>query len=115
MLRELVAAADPEAAFAIPVRTSVPFDRWRPSPVTLLGDAVHAMTPAGGVGADAALRDAASLRRALVSADRGEAKLLDAVAAYEEELVAVGFDTVRFSLDQAARLFPRIDPVGELV
>jgi 2-polyprenyl-6-methoxyphenol hydroxylase-like FAD-dependent oxidoreductase len=115
VLRELVAAADPGAAFPIAVRTSVPFDRWPASPVTLLGDAVHAMTPAGGVGANAALRDAATLRRALVAADRGETGLLDAVAAYEEDMVGYGFDTVRFSLDQAARLFPRIDPVDELV
>jgi hypothetical protein len=47
--------------------------------------------------------------------DPGETGLLDAVAAYEEDMVGYGFDTVRFSLDQAARLFPRIDPVDELV
>lgn len=40
---------------------------WKPSArVTLLGDAVHAMLPAGGSGANCALSDAALLLRLIV-------------------------------------------------
>jgi 2-polyprenyl-6-methoxyphenol hydroxylase-like FAD-dependent oxidoreductase len=39
---------------------------WPSSTVTLLGDAVHNMTPMAGIGANTALRDADELRRALL-------------------------------------------------
>jgi hypothetical protein len=43
--------------------------QWNNEPrVTLIGDAVHVMTPAGGVGANTALRDAALLGRSLADA-----------------------------------------------
>lgn len=53
--------------------------------VTLLGDALHNMTPFRGMGANMALRDAAALRRALVNVARGEALLLGALADTNEK------------------------------
>ena len=82
-LRGLVQAAAPASVSAFLVKTSVPIDPWPTRNVTLLGDALHNMTPFRGVGANTALRDAAALHRSLVAVNRGEAELLLALAAYE--------------------------------
>jgi 2-polyprenyl-6-methoxyphenol hydroxylase-like FAD-dependent oxidoreductase len=69
-LRALLEESDPAAAFPVRIVTSAPVDPWTPTTVTLLGDAIHTMTPGQGVGANTALRDAALLCRALTAAAR---------------------------------------------
>jgi 2-polyprenyl-6-methoxyphenol hydroxylase-like FAD-dependent oxidoreductase len=71
--------------------------------VTLLGDALHNMTPYRGIGANTALRDAAALRQALRAVDRAENDLIPALAAYEREMVDYGFRAVRESLRNMER------------
>ncbi|MHA6763574.1 FAD-dependent oxidoreductase [Streptacidiphilus sp. PAMC 29251] len=93
-LRRLFALADPDSCFTINIRTSVPIPQWRTTPVTLLGDAIHTMTPGRGVGANTALRDAALLCRELTAARDGELPLLEAIRAYETRMIAYGFDAV---------------------
>ena len=80
------------------VKTAVPVPAWETRNVTLLGDALHNMTPFQGMGANAALRDAAALRRVLVSVDHGESPLLESLATYEREMIEYGFRAVRASL-----------------
>jgi len=63
------------------------------------------MSPAGGSGANTALRDAGLLCRQLIAAARGEAPLLAAVGAYERAMVAYGFDAVRASQRAPGRFF----------
>ena len=89
---------------AFPVKTSVPIRPWKTRNVTLLGDALHNMTPFRGIGANTALRDAATLRRALVRVDRGEDELIPALAAYERDMIEYGFRAVRTSLKEMERL-----------
>jgi 2-polyprenyl-6-methoxyphenol hydroxylase-like FAD-dependent oxidoreductase len=67
-LRTLVEATDPSTVGPVPLRTMPHLPDWTPSRVTLLGDAIHNMTPMAGIGANTALRDAGQLRQAL-SAD----------------------------------------------
>ncbi len=81
---ELVATSDPSAALALRIRTSDPVPPWRPSTVTLVGDAIHTMTPGRGAGANTALRDARELRDRLVRVRDGRLSLTEAVGSYEE-------------------------------
>lgn len=93
----LVRAADSSTITAIRIRTSVPVPPWPTRTITLLGDAIHSMTPYRGIGANVALRDAALLAAKLASAHRGETTVLDAIHAYESEMIVYGFDAVRTS------------------
>jgi 2-polyprenyl-6-methoxyphenol hydroxylase-like FAD-dependent oxidoreductase len=84
--------------FWLPIRVSDPVAAWPPGPVTVLGDAIHAMSPAGGSGANTALRDAALLASRL-SSMRGN--LAGAVGGYEKAMLSYGFAAVLAS-EQAA-------------
>jgi 2-polyprenyl-6-methoxyphenol hydroxylase-like FAD-dependent oxidoreductase len=99
-MRRLFGLADPGSCFPISIRTSVPVEPWKPSNVTLLGDAIHTMTPGQGVGANTALRDAALLCRELAAAHRDAKPLLAAIGDYEAEMVPYGFARVADSLAQ---------------
>src|SRR5262249_25433002 len=66
-LRRLAQATDPSTITTFSVKTSVPIPPWDTRRVTLLGDALHNMTPFRGIGANTALRDAATLRPALAA------------------------------------------------
>jgi 2-polyprenyl-6-methoxyphenol hydroxylase-like FAD-dependent oxidoreductase len=81
------------------VKSSVPIPAWKTRNVTLLGDALHHMTPFRGMGANVALRDAAALRRTLVRIVDGESLLLESLAAYERQMIEYGFQAVRMSLN----------------
>lgn len=99
-MRRLFGLADPGSCFPITIRTSVPIQPWQPSSITLLGDAIHTMTPGQGVGANTALRDAALLCRQLVAAQQGAKPLLAAIGDYQAEMVPYGFARVADSLAQ---------------
>ena len=101
-LREIVKQTSELSVF--PVKTSVPIPPWETRNVTLLGDALHNMTPFRGMGANMALRDAAALRRALVKVAQGEALLLEALGNYEREMIEHGFRAVRLSLENMQRV-----------
>jgi 2-polyprenyl-6-methoxyphenol hydroxylase-like FAD-dependent oxidoreductase len=102
-LRRLVQKSDPSTVQSFSVKTSVPVAGWKTRNVTLLGDALHNMPPYRGVGANAALWDAALLRETIAAADRGDQPLLAALANYERRMIDHGFRFVRASLDNTAR------------
>ncbi|KUM99768.1 hypothetical protein AQI95_36680 [Streptomyces yokosukanensis] len=79
------------------LRSHVPAAAWQPTNVTVMGDAVHAMSPALGLGANTALRDAQILGAELLAAARGHKPLRSAVGDYENAMRAYGFDAVRAS------------------
>jgi 2-polyprenyl-6-methoxyphenol hydroxylase-like FAD-dependent oxidoreductase len=69
---------------------------WQPSRVTVLGDAIHAMSPAGGSGANTALRDAAQLCRVLTTtADSDD--ITTAIGQYEHQMRDYGYAAVAAS------------------
>ncbi len=92
---ELFDVADPESFFPVRMSTSVPHTLDKPTNVTLLGDAVHAMTPTLGRGANVAMRDGALLGRALHAVATGRIELVAALAAYEGDMLTYGFGVVR--------------------
>jgi 2-polyprenyl-6-methoxyphenol hydroxylase-like FAD-dependent oxidoreductase len=96
--RALVRLADPDTINAIAIRTSVPIAAWPTQCVTLLGDAIHSMTPYRAIGANVALKDAARLCRALTLANRAERPVIDAIRDYETGMIDYGFRAVRTSL-----------------
>ena len=94
-LRALHAMADIEETFVVRIRTSPAIAAWHPSRVTVLGDAIHAMSPAGGSGANTALQDAAQLCRALTTtADGG---ITTAIGRYERQMRDYGYAAVAAS------------------
>ena len=78
-LRDLIVRTDPATVSCLPIRTSVPVGPWQTQRITLLGDAIHSMTPFRGIGANVALRDAANLCEALCAANGGEKDLLESI------------------------------------
>jgi salicylate hydroxylase len=112
-LRRLVAESDPDTVSLLPIRTSVPVDPWPASNITLLGDAIHSMTPLRGIGANTALRDAQLLCRQLVRAAHCEAGVVTAIGRYEAEMVRYGFTAVRDSL-RSAEQFVSNNAAGRL-
>lgn len=107
-LRDIVASAEIGATFGVRIRTSARVGAWPSGRLTVLGDAIHAMSPAGGVGANTALRDAALLTDALTAVDRGEADLIPAIAAYEAEMRDYAFEAVEASAAAARMLVPGV-------
>lgn len=103
-LRRVVELSHPDTISQWCIRSSKPIERWESTNVTLLGDAIHAMTPMRGIGANIALRDAQLLARCI--ADGG-----DAIARYEAEMYEYGFAAVRDSL-RAAKQFAEGSPVS---
>jgi 2-polyprenyl-6-methoxyphenol hydroxylase-like FAD-dependent oxidoreductase len=106
------AHGDATSFFFVEMFTSLPC-LLPPAPnVTLLGDAVHAMTPTLGRGANLAMRDAALLSRHLDPVVQGQRSLADALGAYENEMTTYGFDVVRKSAAMGAQLMGQ-DPLPE--
>lgn len=99
-VRRIIAQADVGATFPVRVTSARPVDPWhhRVSNVTLLGDAVHTMSPGRGDGANFALHDAAVLRELLARAAAGQVSLAEAVAQYQTRMLRYGFAAVAASL-----------------
>jgi 2-polyprenyl-6-methoxyphenol hydroxylase-like FAD-dependent oxidoreductase len=106
-LRELVAMAEVGDRFLVRIRTSVPAPDWPPSRVTVLGDAIHAMSPARGSGANTALQDAALLCRTLAAAGSGSRALLASIGTYETQMRGYGYAAVRASRQAEAEMGAR--------
>ena len=97
-LRKLVEMLDEQQLFLNRLRTAPPPVPWKSTQVTLLGDAIHGMTPYRGVGGNIALKDAALLSSQLLQAHRGEKPLLLAIAEYEASMREYAFAAVADSL-----------------
>ena len=98
-LPRLVGESDPATVARVIIRAMTPVQAWPPSRITLLGDAIHNMTPMAGIGANTALRDASLLARKL--ADARPDTLVTAISQYEATMREYGFAAVKLSLRNA--------------
>ncbi|WP_170935994.1 NAD(P)/FAD-dependent oxidoreductase [Pandoraea sp. PE-S2R-1] len=106
-LRSLFAHAVPDTVRTMPVRSTASPLPWQLDGVTGLGDAVHTMSPAGGLGANTALSDAAMLTRHLQAVAAGEQPLAQALTAYERDMCERAREAVRLADAAAAMLNAR--------
>jgi 2-polyprenyl-6-methoxyphenol hydroxylase-like FAD-dependent oxidoreductase len=107
-LRALLAKATVDETFFIRVRSSERVPPWSPGRVTLLGDAIHAMSPARGAGANTALQDASHLCDALTD---GGTDIVAAIGAYEEKMRDYGFAAVEASRTAETQTAQRGNPL----
>src|SRR4029453_3781263 len=115
-VRRLLELTDPGTCFPVNIKTSVPVDPWPASNVTLIGDAIHTMTPGRGVGANTALRDAVLLCARIIDVAEGRLEIVGAVKRYETKMIKYGFDAVLKSREQMTPSDPIHKPViGRLV
>lgn len=100
-LREVFERQEPGVGAFIKISTTHPtIEQWTPTRVTLLGDAVHAMTPAG-IGANTALQDARVLLECLLAKGVGAA----AVGDYEAQMRVYASAAISASLGAGRKMF----------
>ncbi len=86
--------ADQKSLSINPIRSSLPKEPWRSGNITALGDAVHTMSPAGGVGANTAFIDAALLTENIMN----HSNISTAIADYEHKMRVYSNQAVELSL-----------------
>ena len=94
----IIGHGDPGSVAATTIRTANPVPHWATGRVSLVGDAIHTMIPAG-MSAGVALRDAAALCRH-ITARTGS--LRDAVRDYESDMLDHGFAAVAASMQRGS-------------
>lgn len=102
-VRRLIDEMDEKEAAFWKITCSSPkgVPEWENNPrVTVIGDAVHSMTPAGGLGANTAVRDSALLGRLLKEAGGWKEGV---TAAYEKEMRVYGSEAVKTSYGIASK------------
>ncbi|MBV8324978.1 FAD-dependent monooxygenase [Chryseobacterium sp.] len=97
-LRALFEQAEPKSLSVTPIRSSLPKPKWASGNITALGDAVHTMSPAGGVGANTAFMDAALLMENINQAVVNNTPISAAIADYENKMRFYSNQAVELSL-----------------
>jgi len=102
-IRSVFELQDREQTAIIRVSSALPdIPVWTPSArVTLLGDAIHVMSPTGGVGANTAINDAAILCQVLV--EGGITK--ESIGKYEEKMRKVAKRAIEKSYNRGKKLY----------
>lgn len=85
-IQTLFDLAEPGMLALMAIRSTQAIAPWIAGPVTALGDAIHAMSPASGLGANSALFDAATLGRELGLSVASGRDAIAAIAEYERKM-----------------------------
>ncbi|MGZ9723497.1 FAD-dependent oxidoreductase [Rhizobium miluonense] len=105
-LKQVISRSEPAAVAALPIRSGRPDALWPFGAITLLGDAIHAMSPAGGLGANTALEDARVLAEIL--SDTGARPVNVALLDYEANMRERATRAIDASERGAAMLFENL-------
>ncbi|NML39533.1 FAD-dependent monooxygenase [Chitinophaga sp. G-6-1-13] len=105
VLSPLFSGAAVTASAIVPVRHSVQGRRAGHAPVTVMGDAIHTMSPAAGLGANTALRDAAALTAHLKKAVDSGLPLIDTLLNYEDQMLTYSAAAIAASKRGSALLY----------
>ena len=97
-LKALFQHADRQSLSITPIRSSLPKEKRDSGYITALGDAVHTMSPAGGVGANTAFTDAALLTENIKNTLQNNCNIKTAIADYEEKMRIYSNQAVELSL-----------------
>lgn len=104
-IQQIIRLTDLSAVAMLPIRNGRPEIAWKTGSVTLLGDAIHAMSPAGGVGANTALKDASLLGSMFAKIDSENGEITNALNDYEKQMRAWAIEAIASSNRGAERLF----------
>ncbi len=104
-LDPLFSGAAVTASAIVPVRHSVQGRRAGHAPVTVMGDAIHTMSPAAGLGANTALRDAAALTAHLKKSIDGGLSLMSTLLNYEDQMLTYSAEAIAASKKGSALLY----------
>lgn len=111
-VRSLLELQDTNQTSRLPIYSTTPaaiVSGWAPSAhVTLLGDAIHVMSPTGGVGANTALRDAANLCQVVI-----EGVSVESIGRYEEQMREYAKKAVEMSYMMGAKRMFDAPPLEE--
>jgi 2-polyprenyl-6-methoxyphenol hydroxylase-like FAD-dependent oxidoreductase len=98
-IRTVIAGTAAETLAPVVMRSMPQLNAWNPSQVTVLGDAIHNMTPLAGIGANTALRDAETMRAALTMP--GAARIIAQVGTYETNMRTYANEALALSTSNA--------------
>lgn len=96
--KRLIRESDPSSLSVFPLKAMQPFKNWKPSNVTILGDAAHNMPPVYGMGANMALHDAQILLHQLTRIANRETDLAPALYEFQEKMLKHGFKALKASV-----------------
>ncbi|KAI9985529.1 hypothetical protein PInf_004900 [Phytophthora infestans] len=112
-IRTIFENQSPEWSSFLRISTMSPEIRhWQPSTVTLIGDAVHTMAPAG-IGCNTALHDAQMLTKYFDEMGVG----VDAIAQYEHNMRQYGSEGISISMDAGKMMYnlPEVEDMHAVV
>ncbi|GAB9464974.1 Cercosporin toxin biosynthesis protein [Globisporangium polare] len=108
-VRQIIEHQAPEWCSFLRISTTSPNIKiWQPSAVTLMGDAVHTMAPAG-IGCNTALQDA----RILVKNFKEHGVCVDAIASYERRMREYGREGINVSVEAGKKMYD-LPPVEQM-
>lgn len=96
--QKLVSEAEDDSLMLFRIKTMLPVKPWATPNVTLMGDAIHNMSPLQGMGANMALFDAATLATKIREVTDQGRFVKEVIAEYEKIMIEKGFDAVAISM-----------------